>query len=227
MVIARRKELALFDLDGTLVDLKIDRDEFEKLRSSWAAYLSSRGAATTLKPLLPELQRIAQTAIGRRTKADILNSFDELELSCQYSCLGRIDRVIDNCKSHFRKLMLVTHNSRAFWSRLAREHHWPHLFDSVITRDEMKFFKPDLRACESAFRELTVGVHQGECWVIGNSEADRGLGMNLRRAYAELTVRTIMVNSARSEQDLQTDQLEVSVRSVDSLLDLLEVTSSP
>ena len=118
--------------------------------------------------------------------------------------------------------MLVTHNSRAFWDRLAREHHWPHLFDRAITRDEMKFFKPDLRACEPTFRKLMGRAHQGECWVIGNSEADRGLGVNLRRAYSELTVRTIIVNLVCSEHDSQTDQLEVSVRSVDALLNLVE-----
>jgi FMN phosphatase YigB (HAD superfamily) len=219
------KEIACFDLDGTLVELKIDKDEFEACRSSWAAYLSSCGLPTTLRPLLPELRRLARTPLGCTMKADILRSFDQLELACRYCCLGNLDALLHTCRSRFRRLVLVTHNSTAFWTRLTREHSWPHLFDRVITRDQMTFFKPDARVCESVFQDLTPSSSPGECWVIGNSEADRGLGINLSRAYPHLVVRTIMVDPASASGPVSMEPLHIKVNHVDRVLDLLQETS--
>jgi FMN phosphatase YigB (HAD superfamily) len=122
-------------------------------------------------------------------------------------------------------LVLVTHNSSALWERLAREHTWPHRFDRVITRDEMTFFKPDARVCEPVFRDLTPSPAPGECWVIGNSEADRGLGVNLSRAYPHLVVRTIMVDPAGASGTVSTEPLHVNIHHVDRVLDLLQETS--
>ena len=203
------KEIAFFDLDGTLVELKIDRDEFETCRSFWASYLSDRRIPTTLRPLLPELRRVARTPLGHTVRGEILKDFDALELACHYCCLGNLDTLLHTCRSRFRTLVLVTHNSSALWERLAREHTWPHLFDKVITRDQMTFFKPDLRVCEPVLRDLTPNPSPGECWVIGNSEADRGLGVNLSRAYPHLVVRTIMVDPNGASGLVSTEPLHL------------------
>ena len=218
-------EVAIFDLDGTLVDLGIDTDDFERCRSSWASYLTSRGVPTTLKPLLPELQRISQTSLGSRLRVDILKSFDQLELACRYGSLGRIDAILDTLKLKFRKLALVTHNSLALWVRLTQENTWTRLIDMVITRDDMNFFKPDPRACEAMFKGLSPPFGYGECWVVGNSEADRGLGLNLRRKYSNLVVRTIMINPTCTAGTRLTDQLDVDIESVDLLLNLVQDVS--
>lgn len=215
-------ELAIFDLDGTLIDLKIDTDDFERCRSSWASFLTSHGLPTTLKPLLPELQRISQTSLGSRMRADILHSFDDIELACRYHSLCRIEAVFGAFKLKFRKLALVTHNSLALWVRLTQENTWPRLIDMVITRDDMNFFKPDPRVCEAVFKGLTPHFGDGECWVVGNSEADRGLGLNLRRKYSNLVVRTFMINPTGTAGTRLTDQLDVDVASVDSLLNLMQ-----
>jgi FMN phosphatase YigB (HAD superfamily) len=122
-------------------------------------------------------------------------------------------------------LVLVTHNSTAFWARLTREHSWPHLFDRVITRDQMTFFKPDARVCESVFQDLTPSSSPGECWVIGNSEADRGLGINLSRAYPHLVVQTIIVDPASASGPVSMEPLHIKVNHVDRVLDLLQETS--
>lgn len=214
--------VAIFDLDGTLIDLKIDTDDFERCRSSWASYLTFRGVPTTLKPLLPELQRISQTSVGSRLRVDILKSFDEIELACRYGSLCRIEAVLDTFRLKFRKLALVTHNSLAFWLRLTQENTWTRLIDMVITRDDMSFFKPDPRVCEAAFKGLTPNFGDSECWVVGNSEADRGLGLNLRRKYSKLVVRTFMINPTCSEATRLTEQLDVDIESADSLLNLVQ-----
>jgi FMN phosphatase YigB (HAD superfamily) len=214
-------EVAIFDLDGTLIDLKIDTDDFERCRSSWASYLTFRGVPTTLKPLLPELQRISQTSLGSSIRTDILKSFDEIELVCRYGSLCRIDAVLGTFKLKFRKLALVTHNSLALWLRLTRENTWARLIDMVITRDDMNFFKPDPRACEAVFKGLSPDFGYGECWVVGNSEADRGLGLNLRRRYSNLVVRTFMINPTCTRGTRLSDQLDVDVASADSLLNLM------
>jgi FMN phosphatase YigB (HAD superfamily) len=214
------QDIVIFDLDGTLVDLRIDSDAFEARRAFWASYLSSRGVPTTLRPLLPELQRVAHTPLGSTVRADILQSFDALELACGYRCLGDLEAILSTLQSTFRTLVLVTHNSLACWERLARENTWPHLFDVVITRDHMTFFKPDPRACASVFQALTLRSCSAECWVVGNSEADRGLGINLRRAYPHLVVRTIMIDPTCAPGTIVPHELDVSLKSVDSVLDL-------
>jgi FMN phosphatase YigB (HAD superfamily) len=215
-------EVAIFDLDGTLIDLKIDPDDFERCRSSWAYYLTFRGVPTTLKPLLPELQRISQTSLGSQLRVDILKSFDEIELACRYGSLCRIETVLDTFKLKFRKLALVTHNSLAFWLRLDHENTWTRLIDMVITRDDMNFFKPDPRVCEAAFKGLPANLGDGECWIVGNSEVDRGLGLNLRRKYSNLVVRTFMINPTCNKATSLTDQLDVDIESADSLLNLVQ-----
>ena len=214
-------DIAIFDLDGTLIDLKIDRNDFERCRSYWASYLTSRGISTTLEPLLPELKRISQTSLGSGLKANIIRTFDDIELACTYRLLGRIDALLSTVKLKFRKLVLVTHNSSALWARLTRENVWTRLMDTVITRDDTNFFKPDPRVCEAVFRDLTPNFGCGEFWVVGNSEADRGLGLNLRRNYSDRVVRTFMINPTCSGETRLTDQLDVDVASVDSLLNLM------
>jgi FMN phosphatase YigB (HAD superfamily) len=219
-------EVAIFDLDGTLIDLKIDTDDFEKCRSSWASYLTSHGVVTTLKPLLPELQRISQNLVGSRIRADILKSFDEIELACRYHPLCRVEAVFGTLKLKFRKLVVVTHNGSALWMRLTQENAWTRLIDRVITRDDTNFFKPDARICEAVFADLTPDSSYGECWVVGNSEADRGLGLNLRRKYSNLVVRTFMINPTCAAGTKPSDQLDVDIESADSLLNLVqEVTA--
>ncbi len=215
------KEIAVFDLDGTLIGLGIDRRNYERRRSFWAAYLTTRGVPTTLKPIWPELQRISHTPLGSTIRADILKDLDELEVTGQYSCLGRIRAVLSAARSHFRKLVLVTHNGLAFWNRLAHEHSWPHLFDMVFTRDDMFFFKPDLQACEKLLPEFAALPQGSECWVIGNDRVDRGLGINLRQTYSHLTVRTFLIDPSCQAGTRSTQQLDVDVRSIDVLSDLM------
>jgi FMN phosphatase YigB (HAD superfamily) len=217
------KELALFDLDGTLVQLDIDQAEFDRTRSFWAAYLTARGVPTTLRPLLPELRRISLTPLGRRVSADVRQSFDALELACRYCCLGQLDVVLGAFRATFNRLVLVTHNSAALWRRLSRDHSWSQLFDAIITRDDMKFFKPDPRACAAVFRDLLARSSSGECWVVGNSEADRALGSNLRDTYPQLTVRTIMIDTASPAASV--DRLDATIPSVETLLELLRPAS--
>jgi FMN phosphatase YigB (HAD superfamily) len=214
-------EVAIFDLDGTLIDLRIDTDDFERCRSSWASYLTFHGVPTTLKPLLPELQRISQTSLGSSIRTDILKSFDEIELACRYCSLCRVEAVLGTFKLKFRKLALVTHNSLALWVRLTQENTWPRLIDTVITRDDTNFFKPDPRVCEAVFKGLTPHFGYGECWVVGNSEADRGLALNLRRRYSNLLVRSFMINPWCAAGTKLTDELDVDIESVDSLLNLM------
>lgn len=125
-------------------------------------------------------------------------------------------------KLKFRELVLVTHNSLALWVRLTQENTWTRLVDTVITRDEMSFFKPDPRVCETVFKGLTPNLGYGECWVIGNSEADRGLGFNLRRKYLNLVVRTFLINPTCAVEPRLTEQLDVDIRSVDSLFELMQ-----
>jgi FMN phosphatase YigB (HAD superfamily) len=220
------KETAIFDLDGTLIDLKIDRDEFERCRSFWASYLTSHGVATTLKPLLPELQRVSQTSLGISIRTGILKNIDEIELACRYCSLCRIEAVLSAFKLQFRKLLLITHNGFALWERLTQENTWPRLIDMVITRDDMSFFKPDPRVCEAAFKGSIPNFGDGECWVVGNSEADRGLGLNLRRKYSNMVVRTFMINPTRRVATRLTDQLDLDIESVDSLLNLMQDVSA-
>lgn len=215
------KEIAILDLDGTLVDLKIDEDEFEKCRSYWASYLSRRGIATELKPLLPELRRIALTANGGAVKGAIQKSFDELELACEYICLGDLDRLVSAFHSEFKSLVLVTHNGSALWGRLGQENSWPHMFDVVITRNDMSFFKPDPRACACILQELARAPDGHECWVIGNSNVDRELGINLRREYSHLIIRTVRVNPSCAMDVRHLNQLDVDINSVDRLLGLM------
>jgi phosphoglycolate phosphatase-like HAD superfamily hydrolase len=218
-------EIAIFDLDGTLIDLQIDAEEFERRRSEWAFYLTSHGVCTTLKPLLPELKRISQTTLGKMIKADILKTFDDMELACRYNPLGTLDTVLDAAKSKFRKLVMVTHNSSALWSRLTQENQWTRLIDTVITRDDMTFFKPDPRVCESVFESFTPGTGYGECWVIGDSDADRSLGSNLREKYSNLIVRTFLVRRPGMTSVQKDDQLDMDIQSVDSLPHLLQNAS--
>lgn len=214
------RAMAIFDLDGTLIDLRIDRDDFEKCRSFWASYLTSHGVPTTLKPIWPELQRITHTPIGSAIRADILKSLDELELEGRYGCLGKIDVVLSTAKVMFRKLVLVTHNGKAFWERLAHENTWPHLFDVVITRDDMAHFKPDPRACEPVLRDLATSSSSSECWVVGNADVDRGLGRNLRRRYPRLVVRTFLIDPMCTAETRVTNELDVDITSVDALLEM-------
>lgn len=211
------KEMIIFDLDGTLVDLCIDRDDFETCRSFWASHLTERGVPTTLKPIWPELQRVSRTPVGQAIRLDILRSLDRLELEGCYDCLGRIDAVLDAAKAQCKKLVLVTHNGRAFWEHLAHEQLWSDRFDVVITRDDMACFKPDPLACEAVLQDLAMSPDASECWVIGNADVDRGLGINLRQRYPHLVVRTFLVDPTCAEKTSAMNELDIDVPSIDEI----------
>jgi FMN phosphatase YigB (HAD superfamily) len=154
-------------------------------------------------------------------KGAILKSFDALELACRYCWLGELDRVVSEFHSEFKKLVLVTHNGSRLWERLRKENHWPNLFDVVLTRNDMSFFKPDPRACGRVLEEFAQVADGGECWVIGNSKADRELGINLRRKYANLVVRTVRVDRTRAGEMQRLTHLDTDVNSVNGLLRLM------
>lgn len=216
------RELAIFDLDGTLLEIRIDKEDLENLRSSWSKHLRTRhGITTNLTPILPELRRIAATSEGKTVASEILMCLDQLEVNAPYGSLGHIDNVINVFRENFKKIVLISHNSYAFWGRLQHENIWPALFDVVLVRDFMEYLKPDIRVCASLLEEVAKQRSDAECWIIGNSLHDWELGANIRAAYPMMRMRRFMVAPGITQPSPDRNPSDAKVEGIDCLIEFV------
>jgi phosphoglycolate phosphatase-like HAD superfamily hydrolase len=219
------RELAIFDLDGTLVEIGIKKEDLEGLRFSWSEHLKARyGIHTSLRPILPELRRIAGTPEGKPAASEILTCLDQLEVNAPYRALGSIDNVLNVFRENFKKIVLISHNSYAFWSRLQHENSWPALIDIVLVRDFMEYLKPDVRVCGNLLEEVTEQRSDAECWIIGNSLHDWELGANIRTAYPMMRMRRFLVTPGMTQPSVERNQSDAQVAGIDCLIEFASGT---
>jgi FMN phosphatase YigB (HAD superfamily) len=220
------RELAIFDLDGTLVEILINKQEYEESRLCWAKCINDKyGIDTPLKPILVELKRLAAIPGGKEAACDVLTWLDQLEVNAQYRCLGDVEYVIREFRKNFRKLVLVSHNGLPFWHRLVQDKSWAAAFDVVRVRDLMDYLKPDVRVCADVLDETVAQTPNSECWVIGDSSLDWELGANIRKSYPTMTVRRFMITTGLKQTLVgtkDTSQLDCEVGSTEWLLGFLE-----
>jgi phosphoglycolate phosphatase-like HAD superfamily hydrolase len=216
------RDLAIFDLDGTLIEIRINKEDLDSLRSSWSKHLSTRyGITTNLQPILPELRRIAESFEGKSVASEILRCLDQLEVNAPYRSLGDIDNVMNVFRKNFNKIVLISHNSYAMWDRLQHEHSWTTFFDMVLIRDFMEYLKPDIRVCGSLLEEVAKHRTDAECWMIGNSVHDWELGANIRVAYPMMRMRRFMVTPGITQPNPDRNQSDAHVQGVDGLIEFV------
>ena len=64
--------------------------------------------------------------------------------------------------------------------------------------------------------ELMESPAASECWVIGNADVDRGLGLNLRQQYPHLVVHTFLIAPMGAAAASLIPQIDVDIPSVDT-----------
>lgn len=185
---------ALFDLDGTLVDLLVD---IEAVRRRAAALFEARGWRGELRPILSAIDEAAAAVEPdprRRATlvAEARGVISAAELEAAAACRPRpgAAAVIEHLAARGAALAVVSNNSHASVERAlerlgARQH-----VAAVVGRDDVERPKPDPAGLLLALERL--GDPAAALWV-GDRPADVEAGRRLAALRPELELEVIGV----------------------------------
>lgn len=200
-----RDSAALFDLDGTLIDLAVAIDE---VRGELAEMMAPMGYRGGFSPILQCIEQAARAVVDREceVRAWVLRCravLDRAECAAPMSPRPGAGDVLRAIAERGSRLGLFTDNGGPCAARaLAALGVRP---DVVVTRDDVARSKPDPEGlCLAAERLLPRG---GELWVVGDSERDMQAAARARqplgaRPGGAIAIHAIGVTGGRSSADV-------------------------
>ena len=184
----------LFDLDGTLVRLKVDFDRMRAVVLEIAArhgiFGEGREHLFTLEmieDMRQDLSRVnPQRAEIFRREAEAAVVAVELDAAAETEVFPSVPDLLHQLRRQGLKVGIVTRNSRAAVRKVMAMHRLPR--DLLLTRDDVARVKPDPEHLRTALSMLEVAG--GECLMVGDHPLDVRVGR-------EVGARTVGVASAR------------------------------
>jgi HAD superfamily hydrolase (TIGR01549 family) len=183
----------IFDLDGTLVEFKLDYKTERAELMQWltdqgipASILStSEGMFETLKKAETYMRNTGKKAKEiDRVKEAVLSLADRYELQAagETNLVPGVLEALNALRDMKLKMSLFTIDGERATSFVLRRFRIGHFFDAVITRDVVSAVKPDPAHLKAALEALNVKPY--EALVVGDSTLD----MRCARAYSVLAV---------------------------------------
>lgn len=171
----------IFDLDGTLVEFKLDyrteRVEVQELLIEEGVpdtVLSMEdGLFAALRRVMLHMREVgeAQEKI-ERIKTTVLTMADQYELRAarETNLIPRVHETLQTLKNMKLEIALFTIDGEKATSSVLRRFSIRHFFDAVITRDSVSAVKPDSAHLQVALDALKV--KPSEAIVVGDSTLD-------------------------------------------------------
>lgn len=178
----------IFDLDGTLVELKLD---YKTESAEVIHFLIEQG----IPPSIPSMEKgmfgalrsveIYMTKIGKkeevkRIKETVLSMADRYELQAarKTSLIPGVLEALKTLKAMKLKMALFTIDGEKATRYILKRFRIGRFFDAVITRDSVSAVKPDPTHLEAALNTLNVKPH--EALVVGDSTLDMQCATRLK-----------------------------------------------
>ena len=215
----------VFDLDGTLVSLKI---EVVRLRSTMIEELRGQGFDTSTLNTSLYSQNIIDFARSEVDAGRIGKSFDYVQ-SRLYSALDRLElewnaesvpiagatETLGRLRRSDIGLAVVTNSGRAAAQFLFDKYKLAEYFDVILTRDDVRVMKPHPEGILKAIELL--GVTNSDALFVGDSTIDIKAA---RAAGVKIAAVTTGHYSAEKLQSEGADYIIGSLSELDALLNL-------
>lgn len=179
-------KVALFDLDGTLIETHIDFSAMRRAMAEMAAAAGVPEAAVAGRDILGMVEA-ASEEIGRRGgdgeayRRRAFTVLEEMEVAgCAHPVLLPGSREwLSDLQANGIKIGVVTRNSRRVAEGLLRQFDLPH--DLLVTRDDVRRAKPDPAHLLAAIEELRAApaeaIMVGDHWM--DIQAGKAAGVAL------------------------------------------------
>lgn len=189
----------IFDLDGTLVDFKLD---YKALRAAVVEFLAKRGFPRSIFSMDESFFRMLEKAEIYLTNKDakekdfpqirkaifsIANQY-EMEAARETSLVPGVQETLKALKRKGLKMALFTANDEKPTDYVLRRFRLAPFFDAVITRQSVKNIKPNPAHLEAALE--AVKVKPEEAIVVGDSVYDMKCAQGLSVPAVGITSRT-------------------------------------
>ncbi|MCP2258122.1 phosphoglycolate phosphatase [Streptoalloteichus tenebrarius] len=207
---------ALFDLDGTLVDLAAPRDDLEALRAGLRALAEREGVPLDHFGIFPMYRALSVAGRGVAEARELIDSYEVRWARATARALTS-DDALGRLLASGAPVALVTSNGRACVRALREAGLLPGAFPVEITRDECGLLKPDPEPVRRAVTALGDVADGDELPFVGDSKADREAVAAYARVWGRPPVRFVPVREGTGAVE--------PARSIDAVLADLAGTS--
>jgi phosphoglycolate phosphatase len=171
----------VFDLDGTLASFNVD---YMAIRAEVRSLLLGIGLSPSLLSTKESIfEMLKKTEVFLRNNGKPARAFEEirakalsvaekyeLEAAKTTSLLPGVKDALDAIKKMSLKVGLCTINSENSTDFILRRFRITDYFDAVVTRNKVKYVKPNTEHLETVLKEL--GVDASEAVVVGDGSGD-------------------------------------------------------
>lgn len=171
----------VFDLDGTLISFNID---YRTVRAEVRSYLIETGVSATIlaynesifemlkktEVFMKNFSRPEEEFEEIRRKALAVTEKYELDAAERTMLLPGVIETLKTVKEMNLKIGLCTINSKKSTNYILERFGITEFFDAVITRDDVRYVKPNTEHLEAALKAL--GAAADETMVVGDGAID-------------------------------------------------------
>ncbi len=213
----------IFDVDGTLVQLKVDP---VKMRLTMIGVLKERGFDVSSLNLSSNSQTIIETAMTQiragwieqdagEVRAHLYSVLDKLELEwgAEAHPIDGIDDTLRKLGEASLRLGVVTNSGRASAGELLGRHKLVRHFDVVVTRDDVSSMKPDPEGILKAMHMFDLPKES--VIYVGDS------GIDIRAAKAAGVKMAAVTSGFYSEERLKQEGSDYILRTANDLFRIL------
>jgi HAD superfamily hydrolase (TIGR01509 family) len=210
---------ALFDLDGTLVEFKVDYDLGRKMILEHARErgydMTGQTEQRNMHDIIEHYAVIGNESAHSDVKKYAYDLMEELEVEGAATTRPFPDTIpaLQALKKDGLKMGIVTNSARKAVDIVLKRYPLGRYFDVVTTRDDVTVIKPDPGIVRHALEALGVG--SDECFFVGDAPGDMMAAKSL-----QMVAVGIPRGSATMEALLGTNP-DYLIQSLNDLLDLI------
>jgi len=152
-------KLIIFDLDGTLVNLRINYERMrEKLRNLFKRYEIEENFKSIVSSLQRGLRRIKEKVGNEeyeRVKSKAFSIIDEEEMKAKIEILKESKKILKKLSKNFN-LVLITRNGRRITEKSLKKMEVYNLFQEIVTREDVEDFSDKKEASKKILEKFNI-----------------------------------------------------------------------
>lgn len=152
-------KLIIFDLDGTLVNLRINYERMrEKLRNLFKRYEIEENFKSIVSSLQRGLRRIKEKVGNEeyeRVKSKAFSIIDEEEMKAKIEILKESKEILKKLSKNFN-LVLITRNGRRITEKSLKKMEVYNLFQEIVTREDVEDFSDKKEASKKILKKFNA-----------------------------------------------------------------------